>query len=117
MKKVYTVIAISFLAVCLIPVFFLSACSKNDEVSLSFSDPVYTVEAGSNKEIDIESGNGNYSIYTEDESVVLAGYSKTGKKSSGKLILTGLNAGETSVSVVDNITNEEVRLRVIITEP
>ncbi len=117
MKKVYTLIAISFLAVCLIPVIFLSAYSNKDEIPLSFSATAYSIEAGQNKEIDIYSGNGNYSIYTLDESTVLAGYSKMGKKSAGKLILTGLSEGETSVRVVDNISNEEIELTVIVTGP
>ncbi|MCD8171998.1 MAG: hypothetical protein LUD76_00790 [Alistipes sp.] len=90
---------------------------KKDEIPLSFSATAYSIEAGQNKEIDIYSGNGNYSIYTLDESTVLAGYSKMGKKSAGKLILTGLSEGETSVSIVDNISNEEIKLKVVVTGP
>lgn len=117
MNKVFTSIALAIIIVCILPLIMFSACSEKETVPLKFDSSVYSVDIGENVEVAILSGNGDYAVYSGDESMLLAGYSRKDKKCAGNIIITGLDAGDTCVRVIDTVTEEEVRLEIHITEP
>lgn len=79
--------------------FGFASCSddddENDAVELSLEKNEISIEVEENSEVKITSGNGEYTITSADDKIA------TAKEASGKITVTGVAAGETTITVKD----------------
>jgi len=97
-----------------------SSCSDNDEkkiYELTFEKSDYAVMNHSrfSKNIMIRSGNGDYTLTPGDKEMIEASYSPSHSGGSGDILVKGLKKGTTTLSVKDNVTGEEVKLNITVT--
>ncbi|MCD8072958.1 MAG: hypothetical protein LUE10_07305 [Alistipes sp.] len=91
-------------------------CKSPNSHPLVLETQTSKIAAGENVKIQILKGNGNYTISCGNEDILMVGFSRTGK-TPGELLLTGLCAGRTWVSLTDNVTGHKAELRVDVTGP
>ncbi|MCD7900328.1 MAG: hypothetical protein LUH22_10785 [Bacteroides sp.] len=119
MKKLHLLFAILFTSLCLI------SCDSDDKpriYDLSFNSYEYVLTMSeSDVNISIKSGNSNYGIQSEDESIATAsielpgpGY---GTSLFGCIKINTKSKGRTTFTVTDKVTLQEVKLRITVIDP
>lgn len=97
-----------------------SSCSDNDDkeiYELTFEKNDYAVMNHSSfpTSIMIRSGNGDYTITPGDKEMIEAFYSPPQSTGFGYMVVKGLKKGVTTLNIKDNVTGEEVKLNITVT--
>jgi len=94
------------------------SCSDDDNdkeiYDLTFERGDYTVMEESGYSIMVRSGNGDYTITSEDSLIATASYSEA-NVGFGDIFITPKKKGQTVIRVKDNVVNQEVKLNITVT--
>ncbi|NMA74662.1 MAG: hypothetical protein GX963_10985 [Bacteroidales bacterium] len=89
---------------------------KPEPKTLLISESRYTVPINTDRSIRIESGNQDYSFIVGDNSILNVKYEKATQYSPfGSLQIYGLKKGVTTLTVIDNVTEQSNELEIQVT--
>lgn len=112
MSKITYLLFILFLLVS------ISSCSDSDDkdtYDLTFEKSDYTVMNGYSTYIMIRSGNGDYTVTPGDKDMLEVNYLLP-TVGMGDIQIRGKKKGKTTLTVRDNVANQEVKLNITVTE-
>ena len=89
---------------------------KKEICPLSFEKEYYEVPLLGNQSISIRGGNRNYSVTVEKTEILDVSVDLSSSIGMGNLVITPKQKGETTVTIKDNIVNEEVGLKIKVTD-
>ena len=89
---------------------------KKEIYPLSFEKEYYEVPLLGNQSISIRGGNRNYSVTVEKTDILDVSVDLSSSIDMGNLVITPKQKGETTVTIKDNIVNEEVGLKIKVTD-
>lgn len=89
---------------------------KKEIYPLSFEKEYYEVPLLGNQSISIRGGNRNYSVTVEKTEILDVSVDLSSSIDMGNLVITPKQKGETTVTIKDNIVNEEVGLKIKVTD-
>jgi len=102
----------------LLTIILFGGCKKEEKKIVDFALSSNTIEVPLNSVsyLPIKSGNGSYSIVTEDEHIASANYIEGGDLTFGSIFFNGKNKGETTLSITDMATGRLEKIRVSVTD-
>lgn len=118
-KNFFGILFLSLLLLC------WTSCKDKKELptpeeksySLTFEKLAYEVRLGWPSDIAVKSGNKSYTVTPENPDILEAtAISQQNGNAPGAVKVTGKKSGETIVSVLDNIIQEEVKLQIKVTD-
>lgn len=111
--KRFNVSILSLLAV------LLTACSSDDSkrtLDFVMTPGSYEVQQNLSIELPIVSGNGDYTLTVGNKNIIEAVFDNTNSASFGSFKVTGLQKGETTLAVKDNIAMQTYALNIKVTD-
>lgn len=91
-------------------------CSDDETEPLRFYNDSYEVQIHGTRYIGVESGSGNYTIQVENSGIASASLDPDWSSEAGMILVRGLLTGETTLTVIDNETNETCSLLIKVTD-